>query len=69
MRGSYTVEAAILVPLFWLIVLIAIRAGILLYLEIKDENYIEDTAQMWEVEDFYRREWLKEIIDGEDDNL
>ena len=69
MRGSYTVEAAIWVPVFLFVVMLAMKAGLVLYQEIRKDDSHESLVQMWEAGDFYRAEWLEEIADGKDSEL
>jgi hypothetical protein len=60
-KASYTVEAAVLVPVVIAVMALAMRIGILLCREIKEEKEAEALAQMWEVEDFYRFQAIGEV--------
>lgn len=62
-KGSYTVEAAFIVPLLIGVMAFAMRLGIALYLEIKNEKEGEAVADMWEVEEFYKYQMIKEVTD------
>ena len=62
-KGSYTVEAAFIVPLLIGVMAFAMRLGIALYVEIKNEKEGEAVADMWEVEEFYKYQMIKEVTD------
>jgi hypothetical protein len=62
-KASYTVEAAVLVPLLIAVMALAMRIGILLCGEIKEEKETDALEEMWEVEDFYRYQVIKEVAD------
>jgi hypothetical protein len=62
-KASYTVEAAVLVPLLIAVMALAMRIGILLCGEVKEANEEEALEEMWEVEDFYRYQVIKEVAD------
>lgn len=64
-KGSFTVEAAILIPIYLFIMMGTIRIGILLYSEIKADNEIQKAEQLWAVEDFYRNELVGELLEHE----
>lgn len=60
-KGSYTVEAAIIVPIMIWTMAIAMCTGITMYQEIQSEHeeaYIQD---LWAVEAFYKYQVLKEV--------
>lgn len=65
LKGSYTVEAAIIVPIFIFLLAIGMRAGLILYDEIKQEREQEILDGMWVVDDFYRYKNMGELIDGD----
>ena len=54
LRASYTVEASILIPLFLMMMAVAMETGISLYQETVQEAEQEGLADVWAVEDFYR---------------
>lgn len=60
-KASYTVEAAVIVPLVIGAMALAMRIGIMLYQEICDLREEESIGLMWEVEEFYRYQVLKEV--------
>jgi hypothetical protein len=62
-KASYTVEAAVLVPLLIGVMVLAMRIGILLCGEVKETNEAKAMEEMWEVEDFYRYQVIKEVAD------
>ncbi len=65
LKGSYTVEAAIIIPVFIFILAIGMRAGLILYEEISQEEEQEIVNGMWAVDDFYRYKCMGEVIDGD----
>ena len=65
LRGSYTVEAAIIVPIFIFMLAIGMRAGLILYDEIRHEREQEILDGMWAVDDFYRFKCMGELTDGD----
>lgn len=62
-RASYTIEAAILVPLLVLIIVGGILAGIELNKEISQQQEHKKVCEYWAVEDFYKVNSVKEVID------
>mgnify|MGYP002728131694 FL=1 len=54
LKGSYTIEAAIIVPIFIFLLAIGMRAGLILYDEIRLEREQEILDGLWLVDDFYR---------------
>ncbi len=65
LKGSYTVEAAIIVPIFIFILAIGMKAGLILYSEIKQQQEQQIVEEMWLVDDFYRYKSAGEILDGD----
>jgi hypothetical protein len=61
-KASYTVEAAVIVPLAISVMALAMRIGILLCQEVKQENESESLSLMWEVEDFYKYQAVEEVV-------
>ncbi len=64
-KGSYTVEAAMIVPILLFVMALGMKMGLVLYREIIDENEVQMVEGLWEVEDFYRNHWLKEALGDE----
>lgn len=62
-KASYTVEASFMVPLMIGAMIIAIQIGLSCFREVQEQNEHEKICMMWEVEDFYRYQVLKEIVD------
>jgi hypothetical protein len=62
-KASYTVEAAVIVPLAIAVMALAMRIGILLCQEVKAEKEAEALTQMWEVGEFYRYQAVGEVTD------
>ena len=56
-RGSYTVEASIMVPLLFFEIAFGMRMGLYLYQEIRQER-----EQQTVVSDFYKDQWISEGI-------
>lgn len=61
-RGSLTVEAALLLPFFLLMLSGTISLGIDLYQEALQEAEEMSTEKYWAVEDFYKYQVIKEVI-------
>lgn len=64
-KGSYTVEAAMIVPILLFVMALGMKMGLVLYREIINENEVQIVEGLWEVEDFYRNHWLKEALGDE----
>jgi hypothetical protein len=62
-KASYTVEAAVIIPIAIAVMALAMRIGILLCQEVKTEKEEESLTQMWEVEEFYRYQTVREVTD------
>ena len=65
LKGSYTVEAAIIVPIFIFILAIGMKAGLILYSEVKQQQEQQILEEMWLVDDVYRYKSAGEILDGD----
>ena len=61
-KASYTVEASFMVPLVIGTMALAMKIGIACYEEVRAEIEPEQTAQLWEVKEFYHYQSLKEVI-------
>ena len=53
LKGSYTVEGAIIIPIFIVMLAIAMKMGLVLYNEMKADSSYEYATDMWLVDDFY----------------
>ena len=62
LKGSYTVEGAILIPIFITMLAIAMNMGLVLYNEMKQDSSYEYATDMWLVDDFYNYQVLKEVV-------
>mgnify|MGYP002749905856 FL=1 len=62
LKGSYTVEGAIIIPIFIVMLAIAMKMGLVLYNEMKADSSYEYAADMWLVDDFYNYQVLKEVV-------
>ena len=63
LRGSFTVEGAIIIPIFIFMMTIVMNMSLLLYKEIKDENEQKEVTGWWLVDDFYKYQDVKEVLD------
>ena len=54
LRGSFTIEGAIIIPIFIFMMTIVMNMSLLLYKEIKDENEQKEVTGWWLVDDFYK---------------
>lgn len=63
LNGSYTVECAIIIPIFIFMMAIVMKMGLLLYQEIKTDTSYETATDMWLVDDFYNYQVVKEVVD------
>lgn len=63
LNGSYTVEGAIIIPIFIFMMAIVMKMGLLLYQEIKTDTSYETATDMWLVDDFYNYQVVKEVVD------
>lgn len=62
LKGSFTLEAAVLVPMLIAMYVLMINTGFDMYVEIQEEKEQEAQADLWMVDDFYRYQILKEVI-------
>lgn len=62
LKGSYTVEEAIIIPIFITMLAIAMNMGLVLYNEMKQDSSYEYATDMWLVDDFYNYQVLKEVV-------
>ena len=63
LRGSFTIEGAIIIPIFIFMMTIVMNMSLLLYEEIKDENEQKEVTGWWLVDDFYKYKDVKEVLD------
>lgn len=63
LRGSFTIEGAIIIPIFIFMMTIVMNMSLLLYKEIKDENEQKKVTGWWLVDDFYKYQDVKEVLD------
>lgn len=63
LRGSFTIEGAIIIPIFIFMMTIVMNMSLLLYEEIKDENEQKEVTGCWLVDDFYKYQDVKEVLD------
>lgn len=63
MNGSYTIEGAIIIPIFIFMMAVVMKMGLLLYQEIKTDTSYETATDMWLVDDFYNYQVVKEVVD------
>ena len=67
LRGSFTIEGAIIIPIFIFMMTIVMNMSLLLYEEIKDENEQKEVTGWWLVDDFYKYQDVKEVLGIEQD--
>lgn len=60
-KGSFTVEASILIPILICVMAMAIHEGINMYVDIRDRT---DKNKLWMVERFYVIQGVREVIDS-----
>lgn len=63
LKGNYTVEAAVIVPLYLFVLVLAIRISIYLYCEIREDAKAAERAEIWLVDEFYKYQIWKGVID------
>ena len=63
LRGSFTIEGAIIIPIFIFMMTIVMNMSLLLYKEIKDENEQKEVTGWWLLDDFYKYQDVKEVLD------
>lgn len=63
LNGSYTVEGAIIIPIFIFMMAVVMKMGLLLYQEIKTDTSYETATDMWLVDEFYNYQVVKEVVD------
>lgn len=61
-KGSFTLEAAVLIPMLVMMYVLMVNTGIKMYVEIREQKEQEAQADMWMVDDFYRYQILKEVV-------
>lgn len=62
LKGSFTVEAAVWIPMLIMIYATVIKTGINLYIEIREQKEQEAQKDMWLVDDFYKYQLVKEVM-------
>lgn len=62
LKGSFTVEGTIIIPIFIVMLAIAMKMGLVLYNEMKEDSSYEYATDMWLVDDFYNYQVLKEVV-------
>lgn len=67
-KGSYTIEAAVWVPLLMLTVLLSLETGIKLYQEIRNRKYSEKIESLDILQEFYNYQVLEEVVQEVEDD-
>lgn len=67
-KGSYTIEAAVWVPLLMLTVLLSLETGIKLYQEIRNHKYSEKIESLDILQEFYNYQVLEEVVQEVEDD-
>lgn len=65
MKGSFTIETSLLIPLLVGIYLIVINGGMKEYISIRDEKSCDKVQTVWEVKDFYFKSRIKTELSTE----
>lgn len=60
-KGSYTIEAAVYVPMMMFLVLVTLRGGISFYQESRDREIYQGLIKMDVVSEFYTYQMIKEV--------
>lgn len=61
LKASYTVEAALTIPMLLFVMFFAMQMSFQLYDEICAQQEYEVVEQLWEVRDFYRIQGIGEL--------
>lgn len=62
MKGNFTVEAAIIVPILLFSMALSIRMGMYLFEEIKNRPENQMLNELWAVHDFYQNQIVEGVI-------
>ena len=54
LKGSFTVEASVLVPMLLIIYVLIINTGLYMYTEIREQQEQEAQSDIWVIDDFYK---------------
>ena len=68
LKGSFTVEASIIVPLFLIMLGAGMKLTLTLYQEIVKSNEQDVLEDMWVVDDFYRIKIVDGLVDEVSDD-
>ena len=60
-KGSLTIEAAVIIPVYLLVIVVTIQLAIGLYCEIRDEQPDTTMQELWLVNDFYKYQTWKGV--------
>lgn len=61
-KGSFTLEAAVIIPIMMAIYILVINMGIGMYQEICQQQEQEAQKDMWVVDQFYKYQIVGEIV-------
>ena len=61
LKASFSIEAAIIIPLFLFMTAYCIQTAIDMYQQTKTQVEAKKLEEMWVIDDFYRFEILKEV--------
>lgn len=61
-KGSLTIEAAVIIPVYLFTILVVIQLAIGLYCEIREEQIGTNLQELWLVSDFYKYQMWKGVI-------
>ena len=59
LKGSFTVEASVLVPMLLVIYVLIINTGLYMYTEIREQ---QEQSDIWVIDDFYKYQLMKGML-------
>ena len=62
LKGSFTVEASVLVPMLLVIYVLIINTGLYMYNEIREQQEQEAQSDIWVIDDFYKYQLMKGML-------
>ena len=67
-KGSYTIEAAVWVPLMIMVLVLALKIGMSLYQEIGNQDIQQKLQRLDVVQEFYNYQVMEEILEEATDD-
>lgn len=62
LKGSFTVEASVLVPMLLIIYVLIINTGLYMYTEIREQQEQGAQSDIWVIDDFYKYQLMKGML-------